>query len=53
VRAVGVDAARRTRVASIGPVTSDAARALGLQVTVEARTATLDALADAVLEAFA
>jgi uroporphyrinogen III methyltransferase/synthase len=51
VEAVGTAAARRARVASIGPVTSDTARALGLTVDVEAREATLAGLADAVVDA--
>jgi uroporphyrinogen III methyltransferase/synthase len=50
VDAVGVDAARRARVASMGPITSETARALGLTVQVEAREATIEALVEAVLE---
>lgn len=51
VDAVGPEAARTARVASIGPTTSATARALGLTVDVEARTATIDGLIEAVLEA--
>lgn len=49
VDAVGSAAAARVRVATMGPITSDAARALGLTVALEARTATIDALLDAIV----
>ena len=42
---------RRLRIASIGPVTSRAAREAGARVAVEARTSTMDGLADAILSA--
>jgi uroporphyrinogen III methyltransferase/synthase len=44
VDAVGADAARAAPVASIGPVTSAAARALGLRVAVEAEESTIAGL---------
>lgn len=50
VNAVGVESARRARLVSIGPVTSGAARALGLAVYAEAREPTIEALANAVCE---
>jgi len=46
VAAVGLDAMPRV-VASIGPVTTDKARALGVAVTVEAEPHTIDGLVDA------
>ncbi|MBX6331687.1 MAG: uroporphyrinogen-III C-methyltransferase [Gemmatimonadaceae bacterium] len=51
VDAVGLEAARRARVASIGPITSDAARSLGLTVDVEAAEATIPGLVRAVVDA--
>jgi uroporphyrinogen III methyltransferase/synthase len=39
------------RIASIGPVTSETARAQGLRVDVEAKQYTLDGLIEALLEA--
>jgi uroporphyrinogen III methyltransferase/synthase len=51
VDAVGVEAARRARIASIGPITSDAARSLGLTVDVEAAEATIPGLVRAVVDA--
>ena len=51
VEAVGEELAHTVPVASIGPVTSDAARAAGLDVQVEAEQATMEALAAAVAEA--
>lgn len=50
VEAVGVDAARRATIVSMGPITSDTARTLGLAVASEAREATIDSLVEAVLE---
>lgn len=51
VQLVGSEAALRTRIASIGPVTSDAAREAGLEVAIEAREATLAALVEAIVDA--
>ena len=48
IDAVGTDLARQARGASIGPVTSEAMRAAGIAVAVEAPEATIPALADAV-----
>ncbi len=48
VDAVGADAARRAPAASIGPVTSAAAREAGLEVVVEASESTIPGLADAI-----
>ena len=50
VEAVGTESARRAPAASIGPVTTEAAREAGLQVVVEARTSTIEGLVEAVLE---
>lgn len=41
-----------TRVATIGPVTSEVARSHGIQVAVEAANASVEALADAIVERF-
>jgi uroporphyrinogen III methyltransferase / synthase len=49
VEAVGSDAAQAAPVASIGPVTSAAAAALGLRVVVESGEATVTGLVDAVV----
>ena len=49
VDAVGAEAARAAPVASIGPVTSAAAKALGLRVTVEAGESTIAGLVDAIV----
>ena len=46
--AAGGDALQGVRIASIGPVTSDAARRHGLDVTVEANPYTAEALAEAI-----
>jgi len=51
VRAAGVEALAGVRVASIGPVTTAAARRHGIQVAVEAETFTLDGLVEAILRA--
>ena len=48
VAAVGDDAARRVPAASIGPITSDAARAAGLEIVVEASESTMAGLVDAI-----
>jgi len=49
VQAVGVDALRGLRLASIGPITSATAREYGLHVTVEANPHTLPGLVEAIL----
>ena len=49
VEAVGDEAARAAPVASIGPITSAAAKALGLQVVVEAGESTVPGLVDAIV----
>ena len=41
------------KVASIGPITSETARACGIEVTAQARVFTVDGLVEAVLEMFA
>jgi uroporphyrinogen III methyltransferase/synthase len=51
--AVGVEAARRARIATMGPITSETVRSLGLTVSVEAREATIDGLVEAVRGALA
>jgi uroporphyrinogen III methyltransferase/synthase len=51
VEAVGAELARRVPAASIGPATSEAARAAGLEVRVEAAEHDLDGLVAAVVEA--
>ena len=50
VAAAGVGALEGVKVASIGPVTSQTVRALGIEVTVEAATFTVDGLVEAILE---
>jgi uroporphyrinogen III methyltransferase/synthase len=52
VEAVGEDAARAAPLASIGPVTTDTARQLGLTIAVEAAEATVSALVEASLSVF-
>jgi uroporphyrinogen III methyltransferase/synthase len=49
VAAAGAGALEGVKVASIGPVTTKTARALGIQVTVEAATFTIDGLVEAIL----
>jgi uroporphyrinogen III methyltransferase / synthase len=46
VAAVGADAAARVPAASIGPITSDAARAAGLDVVIEAQQSTIPGLVE-------
>jgi uroporphyrinogen III methyltransferase / synthase len=46
--AAGVDALHDVRVASIGPITSQAVRELGMEVTAEAAEYTIDGLVDAI-----
>jgi len=50
VEALGVEAVRRLRIASIGPVTSRTARELGLQVDVEAAEHTVEGLLSALVQ---
>lgn len=50
VQAVGADAASRARAASIGPITSEAARAAGLEVAVEATESTIPGLVQAICD---
>jgi uroporphyrinogen III methyltransferase/synthase len=49
VEAVGADLARAVPAASIGPITTAAARELGLHVAVEAETSTIDGLVEAIV----
>jgi uroporphyrinogen III methyltransferase/synthase len=53
VAAVGIDAATRLPAASIGPITSAAARAEGLEVVVEASYSTIPGLVDSIGAYFA
>ena len=53
VQAVGVDAAQRAPAASIGPITSEAARAAGIDVLIEATDSTMAGLVDAIAAHFA
>ena len=53
VESVGASAARRAPAASIGPVTSAAAREAGLEVVAEARVSTIAGLVEAVHERLA
>lgn len=49
--ATGAELLQGARIASIGPVTSDAARSHGLEVTIQAASATLDSLVEAIVAA--
>jgi uroporphyrinogen III methyltransferase/synthase len=49
VQAVGVELAARAPAASIGPITSDAARQAGISVTIEAGESTIPGLVDAIV----
>jgi uroporphyrinogen III methyltransferase/synthase len=51
VDAVGPALAGRVAAASIGPITSEAARSCGLEVAIEAGEATIGALVDAIVDA--
>jgi uroporphyrinogen III methyltransferase/synthase len=51
VQAVGPELARRAPAASIGPITSEAARAAGIRVTVEAAESTIPGLVAAIVAA--
>ncbi|HEV8498487.1 MAG TPA: uroporphyrinogen-III C-methyltransferase [Gemmatimonadaceae bacterium] len=53
VASVGADAARRVPAASIGPITSDAARSAGLEIVVEASESTMAGLVDAIAAYYA
>jgi uroporphyrinogen III methyltransferase/synthase len=50
VRAVGADRLRGIKTASIGPITSETLRKLGLEVTVQAKEFTIDGLVEAISE---
>jgi uroporphyrinogen III methyltransferase/synthase len=53
VESVGADAARRVMAASIGPITSAAARDAGLEVVIEAAESTIPGLVDAIARHYA
>ena len=53
VTTVGDEAAKRAKAASIGPVTSEAIRAAGLEMAVEADVATMGGLVDAICDHYA
>ncbi|HEY4305276.1 MAG TPA: uroporphyrinogen-III C-methyltransferase [Gemmatimonadaceae bacterium] len=53
VEAVGIDVAIKLPAASIGPVTTDAAEKIGLEVMIEAGRSTIDGLAESIAEHFA
>jgi uroporphyrinogen III methyltransferase/synthase len=53
VAAAGAELLREVRVASIGPITTAAARELGIAVAAEARQYTIDGLLDAILTSVA
>jgi uroporphyrinogen III methyltransferase/synthase len=44
------DILRRTQIATIGPITSQAVRELGLHVDIEAKEFTIDGLVDAIIQ---
>jgi len=50
VDAVGADVSRRAPAATIGPITSEAARAAGIAVAIESPTASIAALVEAIIE---
>jgi uroporphyrinogen III methyltransferase / synthase len=49
IEAVGEEVARRAPAATIGPITTEAARAAGIAVAVESPTASIPALVDAIV----
>ena len=53
VEAVGSDLATKLPAASIGPVTTDAAERLGIEVAIEAERSTIEGLAESIAEHFA
>ncbi len=53
VESVGDDQARRAPAATIGPITSDAARAAGITVAIESPTASIPALVEAIKQYYA
>src|SRR6266542_2992904 len=52
VDAVGAESVMRVPAASIGPVTSDAVRAAGIEVKIEAKESTIDGLVAAIADAY-
>jgi len=53
VSAVGDDAGKRAKAASIGPVTSEAIRAAGIDIAVESDVATMSGLVEAICDYYA
>jgi uroporphyrinogen III methyltransferase/synthase len=53
VAQVGPERAGKVRALSIGPVTSDAARAAGISIVAESKEATIESLVEAALSVFA
>jgi uroporphyrinogen III methyltransferase/synthase len=53
VEAVGDEQARRAPAATIGPITSEAARAAGITVAIESPTASISALVEAIIRYYA
>jgi uroporphyrinogen III methyltransferase/synthase len=48
--AVGADLSRRSPAATIGPITSEAARAAGITVAIESPSASIPALVEAITQ---
>jgi uroporphyrinogen III methyltransferase/synthase len=53
VEAVGPEQARRASAATIGPITTEAARAAGIPVAIESPTASIPAMVDAIIAHYA